>query len=86
VEVTALIKTYVFLRPVAKMSNRFSEQRINITLSVKLGKDASDSFATTAEDYGGEFMKESSAVEWHKRFKEGQRITEYDAYSAHHFL
>jgi hypothetical protein len=43
-EVVALIRR-VFPRLVAKMSDRFLEQRINIKCCVKLGKNASDTCA-----------------------------------------
>jgi hypothetical protein len=39
------------------MSDRFLEQRNNIKFCVKLGKNASDTFAMLSEAYGGEAMK-----------------------------
>jgi hypothetical protein len=49
----------MFLRPVAEMSNRFLEQRINIKFRVKLRNNASDACAMLSEAYEGEAMKES---------------------------
>jgi hypothetical protein len=46
VKVVALIRrVYLFVRLVAKMSDRFLEQEINIKFCVKLGKNASDIYA-----------------------------------------
>jgi hypothetical protein len=56
VEDVALI-ILVFLRLIAKMSDRFLEQRINIKLRAKLGKNASDACAMLSEACGGETMK-----------------------------
>jgi len=58
VEAVAQIKR-VFLRVVAKMSDRFLEQRINIKFCVKLEKNASDPCAMLSEAYGGEAVKKS---------------------------
>jgi hypothetical protein len=62
-------KNCVFLRLVAKMSDRFLEHRISITFCVKLGKNASDPCAMLSETYGGEDMKNSYVFERHKRLK-----------------
>jgi hypothetical protein len=61
----------MFLRLVAKMSDRFLEQRINIKFCVKLGNNASDTYEMPSEAYGGETTKKSSVPEWHKPFKRG---------------
>jgi uncharacterized metal-binding protein len=53
VEVVALIRR-VSLRLVAKMSDRFLEQRIDTKFCVKLGKNASDSCEMLSEEYRGE--------------------------------
>jgi hypothetical protein len=47
----------VCLHLVAKMSDRFLEQRINIKFCVKLGKNAKDIYVMFFEAYGGEVMK-----------------------------
>jgi hypothetical protein len=68
-------KTYVFLHLVAKVSDRFLEQRTNIKFCVKLGKNAIDTCVMLFKAYGGEAMKRRSSVfQWHKRFKEGHEI------------
>jgi len=69
VEVVALIRC-VFLRLVAKMSDRFLEQRINISFWVTLEKMHTSSILSKA--YGGEAMKMSGVSDWHKIFKEGR--------------
>jgi len=52
-------------RLVAEISDQSSEQRI----SIKLGKNASDTCAMLSEAYGGEALKKSSVFEGHKRLK-----------------
>jgi len=47
-------KVCVFLHFVAKMSDKFLEQRINIKSCVKLGKNASDTCTMLSKAYGGE--------------------------------
>jgi len=47
---------HVFLRLVAKMSEWFLEERINIKFYVKLDKNASDTCAMLSEAYGEEVM------------------------------
>jgi len=63
------------------MSDRFSEQRINIKFCVKLRKNASDICALLSEDYGRDAVKKSSATEWPKWFKEGHENVEDDGSS-----
>jgi hypothetical protein len=63
----------VQLRLVAKTSERFLEQRINIKFCVKFGKHGSYTCAKLSEA-----MKNSSVVEWHKRFKGGGENVEDD--------
>jgi hypothetical protein len=58
----------VFLRFIAKMSDMFLQQRINIEVCVKPGKNASGTCAVLSEAYGREAMKKSSVFEWHKQF------------------
>jgi hypothetical protein len=72
----------MFLRLVAKMSDRFLEQRINVKFGVKLGRNASDTCAMLSEAYGGEAMKESRA----ERFKESSRVEITNEDDVHHFL
>jgi len=48
---------YVSLCVIAKMSDRFSEQRTNMIFCVKLGKNESDTFSVLPEAYVGEAMK-----------------------------
>jgi len=48
---------YVFLCLIAKMSDWFLEQRINIKLCVKLGKNANDTCAMISNVYAVEAMK-----------------------------
>jgi len=45
---------------------------------VKLGKNASDTYAVLFKAYGGEAMKKWSVYEWHKQFKEGRENVEDD--------
>jgi hypothetical protein len=79
-------QTCVFLHLVGKMSDRFLEQWINIKFFVKLGNNATDSFAMLSEAYGYEAVKSPSVFEWYKRFKDSSHaeITHED--NAHHFL
>jgi hypothetical protein len=51
-EVVALIRC-VFLRLVAKIGDRFLAQRINIKFCVKLGKNASDTWAMLSRGLQG---------------------------------
>jgi hypothetical protein len=53
---------------------------------VKLGKNASDTWAMLSEDYGEEAVRKLGIFEWHKRFKESREKVEDDEHSAHHFL
>jgi predicted secreted protein len=55
-KVVALIKR-LFLRLVTEISDRFSEERINVKFCVKFGKNASDTCAVISETYGGEDKK-----------------------------
>jgi hypothetical protein len=71
-------KTCVFLRLVAKMSDRILEQGINIKFCVKLEKNASDTCAMLSEAYGENVMKKASVFDWHKRFIEDLEIVEDD--------
>jgi uncharacterized metal-binding protein len=82
VEVRELVSR-VFLRLVAKMEARFSEQRINIKFCVKLGNNASDTCAVLSKAYGGQCMKTSRVFERYKRFNEKVEDNEDNA---HHFL
>jgi len=68
------------------MSDRFLEQRINTTFSVKLEANASDICAILSEAYGCEAMRNSSVFEWHKRFKEGHETVEDDEDNVHRLL
>jgi hypothetical protein len=63
------------------MSDRYSEQWINIKFYMKLGKNASDTCAVLSGSYGGEAMKKSSVSEWQRRFKEGHKNVEDDEIS-----
>jgi len=40
------------------------------TILCEIGKNASDKCVVLSEAYGGEAMKKSSDLEWHKPFKE----------------
>jgi hypothetical protein len=62
-------KTSVFRRIVAKMNDRFLEQRINIKFCVNLGKNASKTCTVLSGAYWGEAMKRPNVSEWQKRFK-----------------
>jgi hypothetical protein len=68
----------VFLRFVAKVSDRFLEQRINVKFCVKLGRNANDICAVLSEfnGGGGEAMKKSNVFDRHERFKDGPEIVE----------
>jgi hypothetical protein len=79
-------KTFVFLRLVVKMSDRFLEQRIDIKFCVQLGKNASGICEMLSEAYGGEAMKMSRVFEWHERFKESSHVEIADEDKVHHFL
>jgi hypothetical protein len=60
------------------MSDRFLEQRINITFCVKLGNNASDTCTPLSAAYGREAMIKSSVTEWPKWFKEDHENVEDD--------
>jgi len=55
------------------MTDRFTEQRINIKFSVQLGQNASIICATLSEACGGEAVTKSSVSEWHKQLKDGRQ-------------
>jgi hypothetical protein len=67
--------TGVFLRLVAKMSDRFLEQGINIKFCVKLGNNASVTCTLLSEACGAETVKNLSVFVWHRRFKGSSHIT-----------
>jgi hypothetical protein len=75
----------LFLGLIAKMSDGFLEQRMDITFCMKLQKNASDTYAMVYEGYGGEAMKKSSVSEWYKRFKESRENVENEN-NAHYFF
>jgi hypothetical protein len=54
------------------MSDENLEQRININFCVKIGKSAYETLALLTVSCGEYAMKKSSALEWHRRFKEGR--------------
>jgi hypothetical protein len=58
------------------MSDRFSEQGINIEFCMKLRKSASYTCAMLSEAYGEESMKNSSVSEWYKWFRKGRENVE----------
>jgi hypothetical protein len=53
------------------MSDKYLEQWINIELSVKVGKRASETLALLTVAYGEYTVKKSSVSEWHRQLKEG---------------
>jgi hypothetical protein len=72
------------------MSDRFLEQRINISFCVKLGKNASDTYTMLYEAYEVKTMKNSSAFGWHSGSKRVARnadiaITFFDIKGIVHF-
>jgi len=50
---------------------------MNIKFCVKLGKNASDTYALFYKAYGGEAMKNSNVSERYKRFEEGRENVEH---------
>jgi len=52
---------------------------------VKLGENASNTCAMLFEAYGGEAIKVSSVLDWHKQFK-SLHIRNANEDNAHHFL
>jgi hypothetical protein len=57
------------------------EQRINIKFCVMIGKSASETLALLTVGYDEYAMKNSSVVEWHRRFKEGGENVKDDSRS-----
>jgi hypothetical protein len=68
----------MFIRLVAKMSDLFLEQRINIKFCVKLGRNASDTCGMLSEACGGEALKKSqvflSGINGSKRVRRTWKI------------
>jgi hypothetical protein len=58
VEVVALRK-HIFLHLVAKMSDRFLEQRMNMKFWVKLGNNAKDTCAIFSDAYRGRIYEKA---------------------------
>jgi len=56
------------------MSDKNLEQRINIQFCVKIGKSASETLALLTVAYGEYATKKSSVFEWHRLFKEGEKM------------
>jgi hypothetical protein len=50
------------------------EQRAAIKFCVKLKKTASETFEMLKSAYGEECITRTSGFEWHKRFKEAQKV------------
>ena len=61
-----------------KLIDKNLEQRINIKICVKIGKNASETLALLTVAYGEYAMKKSSLFEWQRRFKEGRENVQYD--------
>jgi hypothetical protein len=65
------------------MSDRLSEQRINIKFCAKLGKSMNETLQVLTEAYGADPMKTLSVSEWHKRFKESWEDVKDDERTGH---
>jgi hypothetical protein len=86
VEVVALMRRCVFLRPAAEIGDQFLEQRISINFSVKLGKNATHTYVMLSVVYGGEAVKKSSVFEWYKHFKESSDFEITNVCNVQHFI
>jgi len=62
------------------MSDQFS----NMKFCVKLGKNASDTFALLSEAYKGKALKSQVVFEWRKWFKESSCISITNECNVHH--
>jgi hypothetical protein len=60
------------------MSYHILEQQMNLKFCVKLGKNASDTWAVLSRTYWGETMKKSNVFEWHKWFTKSHKNVEGD--------
>ena len=54
------------------------EQRVNLKLLVKLGKNPNECVKLLQEAYGEDAMSKTRVYEWHKRFKNGREEVEDD--------
>jgi hypothetical protein len=68
------------------MSDRYLEQSINITFSVKLQNNACNTFAVLSEKHGWGAMRKASVFEWHKRLKQGRENVLSDENNSQNFL
>ena len=57
---------------ISKMQSETLEERYEIKVCFKLGKDATETYRMLQTDLGASCMNQTSVFEWHKRFKEGR--------------
>ena len=60
------------------MSDKNTEQRINIKFCVKIGKSASEKLPLLRVAYGEYAMKKSSVLKCHRQFKKGREDVQDD--------
>jgi hypothetical protein len=67
--------TVVLVKLVSSSCRRFqNEQRAVIKFCVKSKKTATETFEMLKSSYSEECLSRTSVFEWHKRFKEAQRV------------
>jgi len=54
------------------------EQHYAVMFCFELGKSASENFELNKQDYGDDTLSRTRVFEWHKMFKEGWELIEYE--------
>ena len=75
----SLLKPDCHSRWISKVQSDTFEERYEIKLWFKLGKNATEAYGMLQTAFGASCMNQTSVFEWHKRFKEsGESVRDDD--------